>query len=105
MRSTRREPSRPPETRIGRRDPHLGELTRHAVFREFSPARIRHNRGMSKRRFSVVRDPVHGDIYLTREELSLLDTPEMQRLRGIRQLGTAYLIYPGAHHTRFEHSI
>ena len=56
-------------------------------------------------RFSVLRDPVHGDIYLTHEELRLLDTQEMQRLRGIRQLGAAYLVFPGAVHTRFEHSI
>jgi HD superfamily phosphohydrolase len=54
---------------------------------------------------TVIRDPVHGDIHLTREELSILDTREMQRLRGIRQLGTAYLVYPGAQHTRFEHSL
>lgn len=60
---------------------------------------------MSARPHAVVRDPVHGDIYLTREELALLDTSEMQRLRGVRQLGTAYLVYPGAQHTRFEHSL
>ena len=59
----------------------------------------------SSQRFSVLRDPVHGDIYLTHEELRLLDTQEMQRLRGIRQLGAAYLVFPGAVHTRFEHSI
>jgi len=59
----------------------------------------------SSKRFSVLRDPVHGDIYLTHEELRLLDTQEMQRLRGIRQLGAAYLVFPGAVHTRFEHSI
>jgi len=53
----------------------------------------------------VVRDPVHGDVGLTREELRILDTPEMQRLRDVRQLGTAYLVYPGAQHSRFEHSI
>src|SRR6185295_15995304 len=58
-----------------------------------------------RRRYSVVRDPVHGDVYLTQEELALLDTREMQRLRGVRQLGTAYLVYPGAQHTRFEHSL
>ena len=57
------------------------------------------------KRFSVLRDPVHGDVYLTHEELRVLDTPEMQRLRGIKQLGTAYLVYPGAVHTRFDHSI
>src|SRR5262245_51049138 len=59
----------------------------------------------SAKRFSVLRDPVHGDVYLTHEELAVLDTPEMQRLRGIKQLGTAYLVYPGAVHTRFYHSI
>ena len=57
------------------------------------------------KRFSVLRDPVHGDVYLTHEEMSVLDTEEMQRLRGIKQLGTAYLAYPGALHTRFDHSI
>jgi len=59
----------------------------------------------SPKRFSVLRDPVHGDVYLTHEELAVLDTPQMQRLRGIKQLGTAYLVYPGAVHTRFDHSI
>ncbi len=59
----------------------------------------------SAKRFSVLRDPVHGDVYLTHEELAVLDSPEMQRLRGIKQLGTAYLVYPGAVHTRFDHSI
>jgi hypothetical protein len=52
-----------------------------------------------------MRDPVHGDVYLTHDELELLDTPELQRLRGVKQLGTAYLVYPGAVHTRFDHSI
>jgi hypothetical protein len=59
----------------------------------------------ARKRFSVLRDPVHGDVYLTHEEISVLDTPEMQRLRGIKQLGAAHLVYPGATHTRFEHSI
>ncbi len=52
-----------------------------------------------------MRDPVHGDIELTREEVRVIDTPQFQRLRGVKQLGTAYLVYPGATHTRFEHSI
>lgn len=60
---------------------------------------------MRPRRFSVIRDPVHGDVYLTHEEIAVLDTPEMQRLRGVKQLGTANVAYPGAVHTRFEHSI
>ncbi|MEZ5963249.1 MAG: HD domain-containing protein [Planctomycetota bacterium] len=56
-------------------------------------------------RFTTLRDPVHGDIELSREEIAVLDTPEFQRLRGIKQLGTSYLVFPGATHTRFEHSI
>ena len=53
----------------------------------------------------VVRDAVHGDIELDDLEIELIDTPEFQRLRGIKQLGTAYLVFPSATHTRFEHSI
>ena len=60
---------------------------------------------LSRKRFSVLREPVHGDVYLTHEELVLLDTAPMQRLRGIKQLGSAWLVYPGAVHTRFDHSI
>ena len=55
----------------------------------------------TSKKFSVLRDPVHGDVYLSHEDLAVLDTREMQRLRGIKQLGTAYLVYPGAVHTRF----
>ena len=51
------------------------------------------------------RDPIHGDIELNTLEIEIIDTPEFQRLRGIRQLGTSFLVFPGAHHTRFEHSI
>ena len=54
---------------------------------------------------SILRDPVHGDIELSREELRLVDTAEFQRLRGIKQLGSASFVFPGATHTRFEHSI
>jgi len=57
------------------------------------------------KKYSVLRDPVHGDVYLSDEEMAVLDTREMQRLRGIKQLGTAYLVYPGAVHTRFDHLI
>ncbi|MBL8899904.1 MAG: HD domain-containing protein [Planctomycetes bacterium] len=60
---------------------------------------------MPSRKSFVLRDAVHGDIYLTTEERRILDTPEMQRLRGIKQLASADLVYPCARHTRFEHSI
>lgn len=53
----------------------------------------------------ILRDPVHGDVELTDEEVRILDTAAFQRLRGVKQLGTAYLVFPGATHTRFEHSI
>jgi len=53
----------------------------------------------------VVRDAVHGDIEVGPLEVELIDTPEFQRLRGIKQLGTAYLVFPSAVHTRFEHSL
>ncbi len=53
----------------------------------------------------IVRDPIHGDIELTRDEQSILDTAVVQRLRAIKQLGTASLVYPGSTHTRFEHSL
>jgi HD superfamily phosphohydrolase len=58
---------------------------------------------MSKRK--LIRDAVHGDIEMTALEVELMDTPQFQRLRGIRQLGTAYLVFPSAVHTRFEHSL
>ncbi len=57
----------------------------------------------------VIRDPVHDHIFLDREAdkliLALLDTPEVQRLRRIRQLGVSHLTYPGAEHSRFSHSL
>src|SRR5690606_7249988 len=53
----------------------------------------------------VIRDPVHGDIYLLPGEEEILDSPPVQRLRGIKQNGTGYLVYPGCVHTRFDHSL
>lgn len=53
----------------------------------------------------LVRDPVHGDIELDPQQSAILDRAEVQRLRGIKQLGTAFLVYPGALHTRFDHSL
>ena len=53
----------------------------------------------------IVHDSVHGSIRLGGVFLSLLEVPELQRLHSIHQLGLAYLVYPGANHTRFEHSL
>ena len=52
-----------------------------------------------------MRDTIHGMIYVSPEEMEIIDTPAFQRLRRIRQLATTYLVYPGAEHTRFGHSI
>jgi len=53
----------------------------------------------------TIKDAVHDHILVDDFALELLDTPEMQRLRRIRQLGTSYHVYPSANHTRFEHSL
>ncbi|MBI2925546.1 MAG: HD domain-containing protein [Verrucomicrobia bacterium] len=56
----------------------------------------------------VIRDPVHGLIRIEPEDevlLRLIDTPEFQRLRRIRQLGVSSFTYPGAEHSRFTHSL
>lgn len=53
----------------------------------------------------VIRDPLHGDIRLTEFEWQLLNSKECQRLRWIKQLGFANLVYPGAEHSRLNHSI
>ena len=53
----------------------------------------------------TIRDPIHGDIKLDGLFLELIEAPEIQRLYHIKQLGFAHLVFPGAHHTRFEHSL
>jgi hypothetical protein len=55
--------------------------------------------------FDVIRDPLWDNIRLDRPAQLALDTPAMQRLRYVRQLGHAFLVYPGATHTRFEHAL
>ncbi len=52
-----------------------------------------------------ISDPVHGYFYLSSVEKEIVDSREFQRLRRIRQLSSAYLTYPSAQHTRFEHSL
>lgn len=55
--------------------------------------------------YKLYRDNVHGDILLSELAVRIIDTPEFQRLDGIKQLGFANLVYRGAKHTRFDHSI
>jgi uncharacterized protein len=52
-----------------------------------------------------IKDPVHGYVYITEDEKAIIDTYPMQRLRRLRQLAGSEYVYPGANHTRFEHSL
>ena len=54
---------------------------------------------------TTVKDTVHDHIEIDGVGAALLDTPAVQRLRGVKQLGTVQLVYPSANHTRFEHSL
>lgn len=58
----------------------------------------------AKKYFRIV-DPIHGFINVHRHEIGIIDSPVFQRLRRIRQLAGAHLVYPGAQHSRFEHSL
>ena len=54
----------------------------------------------------IVNDPVHGFITIPSElHYDLIQHPYFQRLNRIKQLGMSYLVYPGAQHTRFQHSL
>jgi len=59
----------------------------------------------AQRDFEVVRDPLWNNIRLDGAALDVLDSEPFQRLRYVRQLGHAFLVYPGATHTRFEHAL
>ena len=52
-----------------------------------------------------IQDALHGYIELSHEEVEVLDSSEMQRLRRIKQLGLSSLVYTSATHTRFQHSL
>lgn len=53
----------------------------------------------------VIHDSVHGSVKVEGLYLELLERPEMQRLHGVHQLGLAHYVFPGANHTRLEHSL
>jgi hypothetical protein len=53
----------------------------------------------------VINDAIHGQFRIEGVREQLLKTPEMNKLSHIKQLGLAHLVFPGAHHTRFEHSL
>jgi HD superfamily phosphohydrolase len=53
----------------------------------------------------IISDIIHGSISLSKLAMLIIDTPEFQRLRYIKQLSTCHFVYPNAIHTRFEHSV
>ncbi|KAK0136110.1 Deoxynucleoside triphosphate triphosphohydrolase SAMHD1 [Merluccius polli] len=53
----------------------------------------------------VFNDPIHGHIEIHPLLIKIIDTPQFQRLRNLKQLGGAYYVFPGASHNRFEHSL
>ena len=55
--------------------------------------------------FEILRDPIWNNIRVDELTLKLVDTDVFQRLRYVRQLGLAFLVYPGATHSRFEHAL
>jgi HD superfamily phosphohydrolase len=57
------------------------------------------------KKYKFIRDSVYGDINLNEFEVKVMDMPQFQRIRRIKQLGLISLIYPGANHSRFEHCV
>jgi uncharacterized protein len=66
---------------------------------------VHYNHISSIAHMTSIKDPVHGYIDLPQVIRPILDSRVLQRLRYIRQLGFSYLVYPGANHSRFEHSL
>ncbi|MHA2144593.1 MAG: HD domain-containing protein [Candidatus Thorarchaeota archaeon] len=87
----------------------LAKKTKNATWNKIERMIDKHNRfismGEKHTRQKAVQDPVHGAILFEPWELDVISTWEMLRLRYVRQLGPAHLVYPGATHTRFEHCI
>lgn len=71
--------------------------------RWLSPLLQRLNRADTPKEQKIFNDPVWGSIILQPAEILLLDTPLLQRLRGVRQLGMAHYVFPGAVYDRLEH--
>ncbi len=60
---------------------------------------------MPRSYWGEIKDPVHGYIYITEPEKTIIDSYPVQRLRRLRQLAGSEYVYPGANHTRFEHCV
>uniref|UniRef100_A0A673B317 Deoxynucleoside triphosphate triphosphohydrolase SAMHD1 n=1 Tax=Sphaeramia orbicularis TaxID=375764 RepID=A0A673B317_9TELE len=67
--------------------------------------KLRKLRQLEAERSKVFNDPIHGHVELHPLLIKIIDTPQFQRLRNIKQLGGTYFVFPGASHNRFEHCI
>lgn len=81
------------------------ERTQGAPLRTFGPKAMCPVLINMKGEYKIIQDPVNGPIKVGNRLLSIIDAPEVQRLREIKQLGMVYLVFPGAQHSRFEHSL
>ncbi|MBI4289193.1 MAG: HD domain-containing protein [Chloroflexi bacterium] len=79
--------------------------TSSALSKEIQMENAAQSREVVLGRGKTIRDSVHMDVGLSSLEVKIIDTPAFQRLRHIKQLGTANLVFPGATHTRFDHSL
>ena len=53
----------------------------------------------------IINDSIHGHVVVPEIVVKMIDTPQFQRLRRLKQTGASHYIYPDATHTRFSHSI
>lgn len=60
---------------------------------------------MADKKGKIIRDVIHGDIFIDEKYVAVIDTRKFQRLRRIKQLSVANMVFPGAEHTRFAHCI
>ncbi|KAJ3015556.1 SAM domain and HD [Thoreauomyces humboldtii] len=72
---------------------------------EFSASPLATEKAAALSYSKVINDPIHGHVELDDYCMQVVDTIQFQRLRDLKQLGSAYFVFPGASHNRFEHSI
>lgn len=91
--------------RFGDSAPQLRTSTENLAQRWLAPMLERLDQGRYRKLFpKIFNDPVWGTLELLPWEIALMDSPFLQRLRGVRQLGFAHYVFPGAVHDRLEHS-
>ncbi|XP_033626546.1 deoxynucleoside triphosphate triphosphohydrolase SAMHD1-like [Asterias rubens] len=74
-------------------------------FKELKTLTDNHKPRVFQDSLKVFNDPIHGHIDVHPLCVHIIDTQQFQRLRYLKQLGSCYLVFPGAAHNRFEHSL